>query len=230
MKRKLKEELVKLSTDIITSRNINEMTDMYEAAKTLYEKLAVLKFIDEKLKDIEIDVSKNVIAAKFEKMANAVLSENSSVPENNPHEEDLIIPGMDTIKHMVSEMPSEEARVDEVLTEFLGKPDLVKNDKELFMPQKENGVKKETVSKSLNDKLNTKEIKVDLNNRLAFVKYLFNGSTEDYNRVLSQLSTIESEERSIAFIKNMVKPEYSNWVGKEEYEERFIALVERRFS
>ena len=61
MKRKLKEELVKLSTDIITSRDMNEITDMYEAAKTLYEKLAVLKFIDEKLTDIEIDVSKNVI-------------------------------------------------------------------------------------------------------------------------------------------------------------------------
>lgn len=230
MKGKLKEELVKLSTDIITSRNMNEITDMYEAAKTLYEKLAVLKFIDEKLKDIEIDVSKNVIAAKFEKMANAVLSENSSVPENNPHDDDLITPGMDTIKHMISEMPSEEASVDEVLTEFLSKPNLIKNDKDLFMPQKEKSIKKESASKSLNDKLNTNEIKIDLNNRLAFVKHLFAGSTEDYNRVLSQLSTIDSEERSIAFIKNMVKLEYHNWEGKEEYEERFIDLIARSFS
>lgn len=229
MKRKLKEELIKLSTDIITSRDMNEITDMYEAAKTLYEKLAVLKFIDEKLKDIEIDVSKNVIAAKFEKMANAVLNANSTVPENNPHEEDIMIPGMDTIKDMVSEMPS-EAPVDDVLAEFLGKPELIKNDKELFMPTKENGVKKEVVSKSLNDKLNGKEIKVDLNNRLAFVKHLFNGSTEDYNRVLSQLGTIDTEERSIAFIENMVKPDYNNWESKEEYAERFMGLIERRFA
>lgn len=230
MKKKLKEELVKLSTDIITSRNMNEITDMYEAAKAMYEKLAVLKFIDEKLKDIEIDVSKNVIAAKFETMANAVLNDNSSVPETNPHKEDIITHrGMDTIKDMVSEMPN-ETPVDEVLAEFLGKPELMKNDKELFMPPKENGVKKEAVVKSLNDKLNGKEIKVDLNNRLAFVKHLFNGSSEDYNRVLSQLSTIDSEERSIAFITNMVKPDYNNWEGKEEYEERFMALIERRFA
>ncbi|MFK7811381.1 MAG: hypothetical protein AB8B59_02740 [Maribacter sp.] len=229
MKKKLKEELVKLSTDIITSRNMSEITDLYEAAKTMYEKLAVLKFIDEKLKDIEIDVSKNVIAAKFETMANAVLNANSSVPESNPHQEDIIThPGMDTIKDMVSEMPT-EAPVDEVLAEFLGKPDLMKNDKELFMPTKEDVVKKETVTKSLNDKLNGKEIKVDLNNRLAFVKHLFKGSTEDYNRVLSQLATIDTEERSIAFITNMVKPDYNNWEGKEEYEERFMALIERRF-
>jgi len=230
MKRKLKEELVKLSTDIITSKNMNEITDMYEASKTLFEKLAVLKFIDEKLKDIEIDVSKNVIAAKFEKMANAVLNDNSGVPESNPHQEDIIThPGMDTIKDMVSEMPS-DAPVDEVLADFLGKPDLMKNDKELFTPTKAAMAKKEASAKSLNDKLNGKEIKVDLNNRLAFVKHLFKGSTEDYNRVLSQLSTIDSEERSIAFIENMVKPDYNNWEGKEEYTERFMELIERRFA
>ncbi len=229
MKRKLKEELRKLATDIITSRDIESIADIYESAKNLYEKLAVLKFIDEKLNDIEIDVSSNVIANKFEKMANSVLEANTAVPENNPHNEDIIIPGMDTIKDMVSEMPS-DGSVENVLADFLGKPDLLKNDKELFMPVKENGVKKKTTTKSLNDKLNGKEIKVDLNNRLAFVKHLFNGSTEDYNRVLSQLSTIDTEERSISFIENMVKPDYNNWEGREEYVERFMALIERRFS
>ena len=230
MKRKLKEELVKLSTDIITSRDMNEISEMYEAAQVLYEKLAVLKFIDEKLTDIEIDVSKNVIAAKFEKMANQVLNANSGIPESNPHQEDIIThPGMDTIKDMVSQMPA-ETNTDEVLNEFLGNPDLMKNDKELFMPPKEIKVKKEPATKSLNDKLNGKEIKVDLNNRLAFVKHLFNGSAEDYNRVLSQLGTIDTEERSIAFIDNMVKPDYNNWAGKEEYVERFMELIERRFS
>ncbi len=229
MKRKLKEELVRLSTDIITSRNMNEITDMYEAAKTLYEKLAVLKFIDDKLNDIEVDDSKNAIAAKFEKMANAVLNENTSVPENNPHQEDIIIPGMDTIKHMVSEMPS-DTQADEVLADFLGKPDYVKNDKDFLMPRKEKETKKKAVSRSLNDKLSSNEIKVGLNDRLAFVKHLFNGSAEEYNKVLSQLVTIDSNERAISFIDNMVKPEYNTWAGKEEYEERFKALIERRFS
>ena len=136
---------------------------------------------------------------------------------------------MDAIKDMVSEMPT-EVKSDEILNDFLGNTDLMKNDKELFMPPKENVVKKETAVKSLNDKLNGKEIKVDLNNRLAFVKHLFNGSAEDYNRVLSQLSTIDTEERSIAFIVNMVKPDYNNWEGKEEYVERFMDLIERRFA
>jgi len=225
MKRKLKEELIKMSTDIITSRNINEITELYEASKNLYEKLAVLKFIEEKLNDIEVDVSKSQIASKFEKMANSVLHVDSSVPESNPHEEDIITPGMQTIKDMVSEMPS-NVEVDEVLSEFLEKPNLIKNDKELFEPQ---SIKEEKL-KSLNDKLGDKELKIDLNNRLAFVKHLFNGNMEDYNRVLSQLNTIDTEERSISFIKNMVKPDYNNWDGKDEYEERLMGLIERRFS
>lgn len=229
MKKKLKEELRKLSTDIITSRDMNNLDDLYNASKDLYEKLAVLKFIEEKLNDIEIDVSKSVIAAKFEKMATAVLSANSSVPESNPHEEDIMTPGIDTIKDMVSEMPN-DTPVDEVLAEFLAKPDYIKNDKELFMPQSKVAPKSVTPTKSLNDKLTNKEIKVDLNNRLAFVKHLFDGSTEDYNRVLSQLNTIDTEERSVSFIENMVKPDYNRWAGKEEYAERFMLLIERRFS
>lgn len=229
MKKKLKEELRKLCTDIIVHGDKDSISEQYEAAKELYEKLAVLKFIEEKLNHIEIDVSKNILAERFEKMATAVLNENTKVPESNPHEEDLIIPGMDTIKDMVSEMPN-EAPVDEVLAEFLGSPNYLKNDKELFMPTNGGNSKEKVKPKSLNDQLSAKKIKIDLNNRLAFVKHLFNGSTEDYNRVLSQLTTIDTEERSIAFIKNMVMPDYNNWEGKEEYAQRFMGLIERRFA
>ena len=225
MKQKLKEELIRMSTDIITSRDMNDIPALYEAAKGLYEKLAVLKFIEEELNEIQVDVSKNVIAEKFEQMANAVLSANSAIPESNPHQEDIIIPGMDTIKDMVSEMPSSES-LDAVLNEFMEHPDIMKNDMEMFMPTDK---KKVEVPKSLNDRLSNKELKVDLNNRLAFVKHLFNDSTEDYNRVLSQLSTIDTEERSVAFITNMVKPDYKNWEGKEEFELRFMELIARRF-
>jgi len=225
MIRKLREELIKLSTEIITAREDSDLTLLYDKAKGIYEKLAVLKFIDEKLADVQVDVSKNVIATRFEKVANAVLSGNLSVPESNPHEEDIMTPGMDTIKHMVSEMPS-EAALEQVFAEFVAKPELIKNDKEMVTPT--NTSTSNTI-KSLNDKLG-KDLQVGLNDKLAFVKHLFNNSMEDYTRVLSQLNTIDTEERSVSFINNMVKPEYNNWEGKEEYEERFLSLIERRFA
>ena len=224
MKRKLREELIRLSTDIITSREDKELTELYDTAKELYEKLAVLKFIDEKLKDVEVDVSKNVVAARFEKMANAVMSGNTSVPENNPHEEDIITPGMNTIKEMVSEMPSEA--IEYIFGDFIAKPETTKTEKEIVSPEP---VQEHSAPKSLNDKL-TKNLSIGLNDRLAFVKHLFDGSMDDYNRVVSQLNTIETLERSVSFIENMVKPEYNHWEGKEEYQERFMAILERKFA
>ena len=220
-----------MSTDIITSKGLTEMEipELYEAAKNLYEKLTVLKFIDEKLNDIEIDVSKNVIASRFEKMANAVMNENKSFPENNPHDEDIITQGIDTIKGMVSEMPNDEDN-DRLFAEFVAKPETTKADNNKTSADISQAVKEVSKSKSLNDKLTNKEITVGLNDRLAFVKQLFDDSTEDFNRVISQLNTIDSYERSMAFIENMVKPDYNQWAEKEEYEIRFLALIERRFS
>lgn len=226
MRRKLKEELVRMATEILNSAEDQDLARLYESAKNLYEKLAVLRFIEEKLDDVQIDVSKNVLASKFEILASAVMSENRSVPENNPHEEDIITPGIDTIKHMISEMPS-AAEVEQVFREFVAKTEPIKADKDILTPIER---KEQAEPKSVNDKLVEREIKVDLNDRLAFVKHLFRDSTEDFNRVISQLNTIGTEERSRAFIENLVKPDYNNWEGKEEYERRFMALIERRFA
>ena len=226
MKKRLKEELRKLSTEIITSKNLGDITALYESAKELFEKLAVLKYIEERLNEVEIDVSKSVVASRFETMANSVLSANSSVPESNPHEEDIMIPGIDTIKDMVSEMPN-PTTIDEVLSQFTSRPELIKNDKDLFMPKEVRAAKIVNIP---NHSHSHKDIKIDLNDRLAFVKHLFNNNMEDYNRVLSQLSTIDTEERSVAFIVNMVKPDHDHWVGKEEYEIRFMNLIAKKFS
>jgi hypothetical protein len=153
---------------------------------------------------------------------------NKGVPESNPHDEDIMTPGMDTIKHMISEMPS-DANIEQLFAEFVAKTDVLKNDMKDVTPDKES-LSKDSKGRSLNDSHSAKEMVVGLNDRLAFVKHLFNDSTEEFNRVLSQLNTIESQDRSTAFIENMVKPEYNNWKGKEEYATRFMALVERRFS
>ena len=228
MKRKLRAELIGLASRIISDSEMSELPQIYEQARSLYEKLAVLNFIEEKLQDLEVDVSKSSVASKFEIMASAVLNENKGVPENSPHEEDIIIPGIDTIKHMVSEMPGGE-ELEEILAQFLNNNDFVKNDKDTVTPTPADLEAAKPV-RSLNDTLTAKDISMGLNDRLAFVKHLFNDSTEDFNRILSQLNTMDSHENSVAFIRKMVKPEYQNWKGKEEYETRFLEMIERRFS
>ncbi len=87
----------------------------------------------------------------------------------------------------------------------------------------------EPKSISLNDRLN-KGINIGLNDRIAFEKRLFGGSPDDFNRVLSQLNTFDTFEEAKGFIEDFVKPDYDNWNGKEEYEARFLEIVEKKFN
>ena len=89
----------------------------------------------------------------------------------------------------------------------------------------ENNVPKTVVS----NEISNKNIPIGLNDRVAFVKNLFADSNEDYNRVLSQLSTFDTFEEAKTFINEMVIPDYNYWIGKEEYIERFMEIVANKF-
>lgn len=90
-------------------------------------------------------------------------------------------------------------------------------------------VSQEPKISSLNDRLN-KTISFGLNDRIGFEKKLFGGSSDDFNRVISQLNTFDSFEEAKAFVDDFVKPDYNNWEGAEEFETRFMEIVEKKFS
>lgn len=75
----------------------------------------------------------------------------------------------------------------------------------------------------------TKGITIGLNDRIGFVNHLFGGSNEDFNRVLSQLNTFDTFEDAKNFIEDLVKPDYNEWKGKEDFENRFLEVVENKF-
>lgn len=72
-------------------------------------------------------------------------------------------------------------------------------------------------------------ISIGLNDRVGFVKYLFDNSNEDFNRVLSQLNTFDTYADARQFIDEMVKPDYNDWKGQEDFAERFMEIVEQKF-
>jgi hypothetical protein len=82
---------------------------------------------------------------------------------------------------------------------------------------------------SLNDRLN-KTISFGLNDRIGFEKKLFGGSSDDFYRVVSQLNTFDSFDEAKSFVLDFVKPDYNNWEGCEEFETRFMEIVEKKFS
>ena len=101
-----------------------------------------------------------------------------------------------------------------------------------FKPVQEEEIiveKTEPKISTLNEKF-AAGINVGLNDRIAFVKNLFGNSDEDYNRVISQLNTFDTLQEAQEFIEDMVKPDYNDWNGKEEYAERFMEIVEKKFA
>jgi len=90
-------------------------------------------------------------------------------------------------------------------------------------------VKEEPKSDAFNE-TTTKSIAIGLNDRIGFVQHLFNDSNEDFNRVISQLNTFDTFEEAKNFINEMVLPDYNYWVGEEDYIERFMEIVEKKFS
>jgi hypothetical protein len=84
------------------------------------------------------------------------------------------------------------------------------------------------VGKTLNDSFHA-GISIGFNDRFAFVHKLFDGSEDEYYRVLSQLNTMTNLKEAVAFLENVVKPDY-NWADKEEFETRLKEILEHHFS
>lgn len=174
------------------------------------------------------------------------------MPVEDDTREVMDLPGISTISKMVEEMPDDVPEVEAVVPQEIVPPPIPvtppavpeiperveitsMEDLEQItadfqnMPEFERKTAND-LSKpvSLNDRLN-KGLVIGMNDRLGFVKHLFGGNDQDLNRVLSQLNTMESYESAKHFVATMVKPDYNNWSGKENYEERFMDLLERKF-
>ena len=128
---------------------------------------------------------------------------------------------METINEIVTEIPDETniESVDDLFSSVANPEFIIKenNDNEIL-----------NESKKLNESL-IKGIKIGLNDKIAFTKGLFDGSEEDFSRVVSQLQTYSSWDEAFNFLNNIVKPDYNNWEGKEEIEKRFLKCIENNF-
>lgn len=74
-----------------------------------------------------------------------------------------------------------------------------------------------------------KAIVLGLNDKIAFEKNLFADNGDDLQRVLSQLNTFTNWDDAKSFVLDFVKPDYNNWENKEEFEVRFLEIVENKF-
>lgn len=326
MKKKLEAELISIAHRILKLKNKSDINLLYTETQKLYEKLAVLKFVEEHLGEVKPTIGQteieDKITAAFESVsedfqvdepaqeATPVLTEAETPTAEKEEEavaqEQALIeePAAELIEESTEAAPHEEPVAEPAKTEdSLFKPAFelsfdAKDDPSDSEPAEQNEEIKEEIKEdakgefkdvnsqitfedilgssyvdpvfvtpedlareneskkpdnvipigrnfsdspvisinktedrpyTINDRI-SKGITIGLNDRVAFMKHLFNNSSEDYNRVLSQLLTFGTFDEAKSFIDNMVKPDYNNWDGKDEYAERFMEIVEKKFS
>ncbi|NNE31762.1 MAG: hypothetical protein HKN40_05280 [Winogradskyella sp.] len=248
MKKKLESELISIAHRILKLKGKEDVDRMHDEVSKLYEKLTVLKFAQENFEDNMPTIGNDssffdmLDTAFNNKISDNIEVGNKTYINLDEIEDDGIMePVMEKIKDMVAQMPEETHQVDAMVEKAVAndKPNTI--DFETIssdfaeIPEFEpiEAAKKreaEEGKKSLNDKLKSKGLKIGLNDKIAFIKHLFDGKNEDYERVVSQINTTNSFSEAQNLINDMVKPDYNNWEGKEEYETRFTEIVERKFN
>lgn len=247
MKKKLESELVSIAHRILKLKGKEDVIRMHAEVSVLYEKLSVLKFAHENFEDaIPTIGSDSSFFDMLDSAFNNKISDNIEVEDkiyinlDEVEQDDIMEPVMSKIKDMVAFMPEENEAVETKFEDAKPKAPIKTHNLEditagledipVFdpVPKSQNGLA--NGKKSLNDRIKTGGLNIGLNDKIAFIKHLFDGKSEDYDRVLSQLNTFANYNNAKNFIVDMVKPDYNNWKGKEEFEERFMQIIEAKFN
>ena len=247
MKKKLESELVSIAHRILKLKGKEDVVKMHAEVSELYEKLTVLKFAHENFEDAIPTIGNNssffgMLDTAFNNKVSDTIEQDDKIYINldDVDEDQIMEHGIETIKDMVAQMPQEAEEIDTIFEEAIPQQSVYKKDLEDItagfeeMPvfeavsKTKNGVTND--KKSLNDKLKGGGFNIGLNDKIAFIKHLFDGNQSDYERVISQLNTATTFDEAENFIMTMVKPDHNNWDDKEEFEERFLKIIEAKFS
>ncbi len=265
MKNRLEAELISIAHRILKLKNKSEVIQLQKETLNLYEKLSVLRFVEENYGDTSVaipeDIQERITQPIQEEIGvipvtETILEEKITIKEKTEEvikevpteitETNVEIQTEDTTKKEASSVTfSFDERFEEFEAQLTNaKPEktptifdqVVPVEESLFVPKSqqtqtkttERVITSTTKNVSINDAVR-KNFNMGLNDKIAFEFHLFGGKSEDFNRVLSQLNTFDTFAEAKDFIENMVKPDYNNWLTKDEYAERFMEIIESKF-
>ena len=256
MKNKLREDIKALGKQISAIEDNFDTLTVKAIVTKLQEQLTVLAYLESQLNDSETNAldsksyrednwfkepvpvprsehKEELVEPAMEKIKDIV----AQIPPESQEVEALleeILPKKKVIKNDLEDFASNYQKMPTFTRkeEITATPNLLNKE-----PTKEADVAKKGLTlnadpeptKSINDSIGG-GLTIGLNDRLAFIKHLFDGRTDDYQRVLSQVNTMENYETASSFLLENVKPDYNDWLGKEEFSERFLTIVEKNFN
>ena len=241
MKKQLESELVSIAHRILKLTGREDLNKMQTEIALLYQKITVLRFLESN-NDGQIPETSGMDASFFNSLDGAFnntvtdaveVEDKTFVNIDTEDTEAIMEPAIEKIKDIVAQMPEETLEVDSMLAALNEPTEAIEHDLNELSPSYAElpifEAVPESSQTSLNDQLKTQGFQVGLNDRLAFVKNLFENSNEDYDRVLSQLSTLGSFEEAADLLNTIIKPDYNNWEGQEDIETRFLEIIENKF-
>lgn len=77
-------------------------------------------------------------------------------------------------------------------------------------------------------KMKSLQTGISINQRFVFIKELFNGEADAYNKYITELDKIQSFQEADLFIKNEIIPQY-NWEENEAEQQVFYQLLAKKF-
>ena len=247
MKKKLESELISIAHRILKLKGKEDVFRLHEETRLLYEKLSVLKFAHDNFDDAMPTIGNDSsFFGMLDTAFNNKISDTIEVEDkiyinlDDVADEEIAEPVMNKIKDMVELMPDKAEETTNLAVKQASKTSTTPNEFERLtadfrdLPEFEplttlngqNGHGK----KSLNDRIKSGGLNIGLNDKIAFIKHLFNGNSSDYDRVISQLNTLQNFKEAQQFINTMVKPDYNHWLGKDEFETRLMEIVEAKFN
>jgi len=208
MKESFHAEITSLANQI-SKMEINSSSDEYfNLVIQLFEKIILFKNINQKSK-LEDQLEKNNLH---------LISEDAN--ENNDYKDHTVEPLIETIKEMIPEMPENNLTSNTLNDQS--------ND---FLFEKKTSINRidNQISPKLNDRF-AKIFKVDVNDRSAFIQKLFDEKSDEYEKVMKKISSIQDWKSIHEFIQNGVKPNYNSWKDNLLVEKRFFTILKKQFN
>ena len=222
MKEIVQQELLALAEKIIRNANQLNASTLQQEARLLYERAVVLAYLTDNQPQQTASAQQVVASPKANEIKgfgaatrqpNSFLQESKTIQKTESTQ-----PIFPSINNIVQK--PQQPVLEDILAEI---------PKEQPVFEQKNPLK-ETNQKTLNDIISNRAIQLGLNDRIAFISHLFEGNERDFAEAINALNNLTSEQEAIRFIQQKIKPVFNNWIGKEEYEERFVEVVSKKFS
>lgn len=228
LKTEEEEEIIEVDEDEETEEEIEEETEDQEEDEDEDDEIDDDEENEEDYEDEEDEFENAIHFEPIFELADDFEVTSDEVDESEADEEEQEAAfEPETKKAEPNKIESRQISFEDLLGESFNEPEFVKPNDVVIPPSLKEVIEEKPLS--LNDQ-HSKAINIGMNDRIAFVKHLFDDSTEDYNRVLSQLNSFTTKEEAVDFIEEIIKPDYNNWDGSEEYAERFMEIVKNKFN